>query len=199
MFTPVNAMAYRAAAFVARRTTVAFWTAFRPHRDVSATLGVSAALHLAVFLIIGSSMYDSGEDDSDVPELSVQIESRDGPNEDEFRDASLPKPAPDPVEEVLDDPGTQARESVDAEAVADRTPQEQRMPDAQVAEQSTAEDLAPPEPAAVLTTTSPSDDVGAMAPEPRPDTAIAAIPQPEQTMLTNNVQLLAQKLLDTNM
>src|SRR5689334_12662490 len=115
-------------------------------------------------------MYDSGEDDSDVPELSVQIESRDGPNEDEFRDASLPKPAPDSVEDVLDDPGMQAHESVDAEAVADHTPQQQRAPDAQLAEQSLAEDLTPPDPAAVLTTTAPSDDVVAMAPEPKPDT-----------------------------
>lgn len=199
MFTPVYAIAYRDASFVTRRASVAFWTAFRPHRDVTTTIGVSAALHLAVFLIIGSSMYDAGEDDENIPELSVQIESREGPNEQEFRDASLPKPVPDPVEDVLDDPGTNARETVDAEALADVTPEQERTPDAQVAENVEAQDLTPVDAGAVLTTTSPSEDVVALVPEPQPNTAVAVIPQPEQKMLTRNVQQLAQKLLDTNM
>ena len=56
-----------------------------------------------------------------MPELSVQLETREGPNDEEFTEAALPKPAPDPVEDVLDDPGT-GEQSIDAPALADARP-----------------------------------------------------------------------------
>ncbi|HEX6637194.1 MAG TPA: hypothetical protein VF033_06020 [Steroidobacteraceae bacterium] len=177
---------------------MAFWIAFHPHRRVSTGLGISATLHLAVFIIIGSAMYTSGEDDSNVPELSVQLETRTGPNDEEFSDAALPEPAPEPVEEVIDDPGT-TQQRRDAEAVAESVPEEERTPDAEVAEELVAEAMIPAEAGAILTTTAPSEDTVALVPEPSVAAAIAAIPQPEQKMLTHNVEQLAQKLLDTNM
>ena len=74
-----------------------------------------------MLLIIGSAIYDNGEDEQDVPELSVQLETRAGPNDEEFTEAALPQPAPEPVEDVLDDPGT-GEQSFDAPMVADATP-----------------------------------------------------------------------------
>ncbi|HUQ12534.1 MAG TPA: hypothetical protein VM146_19670 [Steroidobacteraceae bacterium] len=181
-----------------QRTSVAFWTSFRPHRAVSSGLGISATLHLAVFLIIGSAMYSSGEDDADVPELSVQLVSRDGPNDPEFTDAALPKPAPEPVKEVLDDPGT-SEQTVDAETVTSAMPVREVTPDAEVTEETEARFETPAEVGAVLATTAPSSDVVPLVTEPSVKAAIAEIPQPEKQMLTRNVEHLAQKLLDTNM
>ena len=89
MFTPVYAHAYRDVSFVVQRTAVAFWTSFRPHREFSSTLGISLVLHVAVFVIFGSALYSSGEDDANVPELSVQLETRAGPNDEEFTEAVL--------------------------------------------------------------------------------------------------------------
>jgi hypothetical protein len=197
VFTPAYAHAYRDVSFVVQRTAVTFWTSFQPHREVSSTLGISLVLHVAVFVIFGSAMYSSGEDDSNVPELSVQLETRAGPNDEEFTEAALPEPAPDPIEDVLDDPGTTAQ-TLDAAQVADTVPLEQHSPDAQVADATEAETEAPTEPGAILTTTAPSEDVVALAPEPS-DRPHADMPQPEKKMLTRNVQQLAQKLLDTNM
>lgn len=198
MFTPAYAHAYRDVAFVVQRTAASFWISFQPHREVSSTLGISLALHLAVFLIFGSAMYSSGEDDANVPELSVQLETREGPNDEEFTEAALPEPAPDPVEDVLDDPGT-TQQTLDAAMVADSLPLDTRTPDAQVADLAEAEAQTPVEPGAILTTTAKSDDLVAMVTEPSLETAMAEMPQPEKTMLTRNVQQLAQKLLDTNM
>ena len=59
VFTPVHAIAYReTASVVGRRAWERFYRAFYPHREVITTLGISAALHLAVLLIIGSAIYD---------------------------------------------------------------------------------------------------------------------------------------------
>ena len=65
MSTPVHASAHRDAVSAIRRAAAAFWIRFLPHRAVSSGLGVSLALHLAVFLIIGTSLYVSGEDETD--------------------------------------------------------------------------------------------------------------------------------------
>jgi hypothetical protein len=194
----VYAIACRDAAFVTRRAAVAFWTAFRPHREVSSGIGISAALHLAVFLVIGTALYDSGDDDRDVPELSVQLETRAGPNDEEFTEAALPQPAPAPVEEVLDDPGTSA-ETIDAAILADATPVEERVPESEVDDAAHALDQTPIETGSVVTTTAPSEDVVALVAEPSVQAAIAEIPQPEKKMLTRNVEQAAQKLLDSNL
>ena len=118
------------AALAIRRAAVTFWTAFRTtHRDITHLLAISAAFHLIVLL--GDRLARSTstvEDDTDVPELSVQIETREGPNSEEFTEAALPQPAPDPVEDVLDDPGT-ADQTLDAAAVADATPVLEQAPD----------------------------------------------------------------------
>ena len=42
----------------------------------------------------------------------MQLDTREGPNDEEFTEAALPQPAPDPVEEVIDDPGTSEQTSM---------------------------------------------------------------------------------------
>jgi hypothetical protein len=151
-----------------------------------------------VFLVFGSALYSSGEDDADVPELSVQLETRAGPNDEEFTEAALPRPAPEPIEDVLDDPGTRP-ETLDAESEGDATPRTDAAPQADISPQSLAQATTPAEAGAVLTTIAPSDDVVPLVPEPAVAAAVAEIPKPEQQMLTRNVQQVAQKLLDSQM
>jgi hypothetical protein len=198
VFTPVYAIAYHDAALVARRASVRFWNRFEPHRDVCTTLGISTLAHLAVLVLIGTALYDAGEDDSDVPELSVQLESRAGPNDEEFTEAALPEPAPDPIEDVVEDPGSSAQ-TVDAPRVASHTPQLEHAPPAPAAEMAAAQPLAPAETGNVLTTTGVSEDAVALAPEPVPEVASTDVSAPERVMLTRQVQNLAQKLLDTEL
>jgi hypothetical protein len=198
VFPPVYAIAYHDAAFVTRRASVKFWTAFHPHRDVTTGLGISALVHLAVFVFIASALYDDGTDESDVPELAVQLETREGPNDEEFTEAALPRPAPDPVEEVIDDPGT-ASQSLDAPALANNVPFEEQAPEVTELENATAQALSPAEVGTVITTTGASGDEVAMVAEPVPAAVIADVSQPEKEMLTKNVQQLAQKLLDTEL
>ena len=200
MSSPAFAIARHDAALVIRRAAVAFWTQLRTtHRDISSCVAISAAFHLIALLAIGSAIYVSGEDATDVPELSVQIETRDGPNSEEFTQAALPQPAPDPVEDVLLDPGT-AAQTLDAATAADSTPVLEQAPD--------VNDLDTPEAMAESGETSAATgpvlatvgDSSTQVPEvPEAVTTPAPMPQPEQVMLTRNVQQLAQKLLDTNM
>ena len=83
---------------------------------------------MLILLGIGSAIYVDGVDDKDVPELSVQLETREGPNDQEFTEAALPQPAPEPVEDVLDDPGT-SEQTFDAPMVADATPMLEEIPE----------------------------------------------------------------------
>jgi hypothetical protein len=199
--SPAWAIAYRDAAFAARRTWGRFWIAFYPHREVSSTLGISAAVHGLLFLLIGSHLYDSGNDDHDVPELSVQLETREGPNDPEFTEAALPKPAPDPVEDVLDDPGTAQRNRDEVSFAASEVPVQEDRPDVTETQEAVAHaQQTPPEFGEVVTTIGTSDNTVAMVAETAPSAAaVIEMPQPEQVMLTRNVQQLAQKLLDTDM
>jgi hypothetical protein len=173
------------------------WERFLPHRDISTTLAISGALHLAVLLVIGAAVYSSGEDSTNIPELSVQIETREGPNSQEMTDAALPQPAPDPVKDVLDDPGTGDR-TLDAPALADNAPRSENLPDTPDLALPAAVAETPPDAGTVVTTTSASPDEVAAVPD-LPVPRVTAMPQPEQTMLTKNVEKLAQRLLDTNM
>jgi hypothetical protein len=202
VYPPAYAIAYRDAALVTQRASAAFWLALsqriQPHKEVLTTQGISASLHLALFLIIGSTLYESGKDNQDVPEISVQLVTREGPNEEEFTEAALPKPAPDPVEQVIDDPGT-GQQTLDALTAANATPITEHAPDAPVQETTEAEALTPEQAGTVLTTTGSSEQAVAMVAEPSPKAAVSEMPQPEKQMLTRNVQQLAQKLLDTNM
>ena len=197
MPTPAYAIAYRDAVFVAGRTWAAFLTRFQPHRTVSSTLGISLAVHVAVFLVFGSALYEAGEDEENEPELSVQLVTREGPNDEELTDAALPKPMPEPVEDVIKDPGTGA-ETLDAENMADLSPQRERAPDAQVAETSKAADMTPTESAPVLTTTGPAEDTVAKVEESTPNAVVAVMPKPEKEMVTRNEQQVALRLLDSN-
>ncbi len=118
-----------------RNAAESFWTALRTtHRDIATTLGISVALHLTLLMLFGAALYTAGEDERDVPELSVQLETREGPSSEEFTEAALPQPAPDPVEDVLDDPGT-TEQTLDAPMVADAVPLLEATP--------TVEELAP--------------------------------------------------------
>src|SRR6186713_581197 len=101
---PVYAIAYRDAALNLRWASVQCWAAFRPHRDSTSCFAISAAVHLLILFGIGAAIYESGEDDKDIPELSVQLETREGPNDQEFTEAALPKPVPEPEEQVVEDP-----------------------------------------------------------------------------------------------
>ena len=129
MLSPAFTTARRQAALVIRSATVTFWTSLRTtHRDITTSLGISAAVHLALLLVFGAALYTSGNDDMDVPELSVQLVTREGPSSEEFTEAALPQPVPDPIEDVLNDPGT-GEQTVDAPAVADAAPLQDRAPD----------------------------------------------------------------------
>jgi hypothetical protein len=196
--SPAFATARHDAATAIRAAAESLWTSLRTtHRDISTTLGISVVAHLVVLLAFGSALYTSGEDDRDIPELSVQLETRTGPQSEEFTEAALPQPAPDPVKDVLDDPGTGA-ETLDAPMLADSVPLAENAPDVQEMAPAAASAELPPAEAPVLTTTGESQaSVSAFTtPNAQP---VEAVPQKEQVMLTKNVQQLAQKLLDTNM
>ena len=171
------------------------------HRDISVSLGVSALVHLALLIAVGASMYTSGEDDRNVPELSVQLETRAGPNSEEFTEAALPKPAPEPpAERVVDDPGT-VDQTIASDTLGAAAPLAEQIPDtpSEDAPQSRPQ-LANLEPAGtVITTTGTSGLTIPLVTEPRVDAPVTLVPQPEKAMLTKNMTKLAQKLLDTNM
>jgi hypothetical protein len=199
VFTPAFATARQDAALAIRRAAATFWTQLRTtHRDITASIGISAAVHVALLVIVGSALYESGQDDADVPELSVQLVTREGPNQEEFTEAALPKPAPDPVEDVLDDPGT-AAQTLDAQAMSAIQPMLEQTPDIETLDTPSVAAATAEAIGSVLTTTSASlTEVPAVAaPETRAE--IEAMPQPEQVMLTKNVQQLVQKLLDADM
>ncbi len=129
MDSPAFATARHNAALAMRNAAESFWTALRTtHRDIATTLGISVALHVTLLMLFGAALYTAGEDERDVPELSVQLETREGPSSEEFTEAALPQPAPDPVEEVLDDPGT-TEQTLDAPMVADAVPLLEATPD----------------------------------------------------------------------
>ena len=198
MSSPAFATARHHAALAIHAAAVSFWTSLRTtHRDISTTLGISLAVHLALLLAFGSALYSAGDDDRDIPELSVQLETRAGPQSEEFTEAALPQPAPDPVKEVLDDPGTGA-ETLDAPMLADATPLLESAPDVQEMAPAAASAELPPAEGPVLTTTGESGSTVAAITQPEAQ-PLETVPQQEQVMLTKNVQQLAQKLLDTNM
>src|SRR5688572_10872285 len=181
-----------------RHAAAAFWTSLRTtNRDISASLAISAAVHLALLLIFGAALYSSGEDDRDLPELSVQLETRQGPSSEEFTEAALPEPAPEPVEDVVDDPGT-APETFDAPQLANAEPLREAHPDIEELAPSAALAEVPASEGPVVTTSGESSASVAAFTQA---TALPAepVPQKEQVMLTKNVQQLAQKLLDSNL
>jgi hypothetical protein len=177
----------------ARQALQRFWNSYE-HREITTTLGISGAVHLALLLVFGAAVYSSGEDAVDIPELSVQLETREGPNSDEFTEASLPQPAPDPVEQTITDPGS-AMQSFAAPAVADALPQLEQTPDASELDLPAAMPMEAVS-GAVLTTTSESPQLVPQVAEPR---AVEAIEQLERLQLTKNVTKVAQQMLDTNL
>jgi len=181
-----------------RRVWAALWTSLRTtNRDISTTLGISAALHIAVLVIFSAALYTSGEDDENIPELSVQIETREGPSSEEMTDAALPEPAPEP-EHVNTSPGN-SEHTVEAPVVADARPvQPAAAEDSEEPAQPAIADAEPTE-GPVLTTTGESSTAVAMDDPNLHETPPAPVPETEQVMLTRNVTQLAQKLLDTNM
>jgi len=205
---PDVATAQKDAAPALRRVSVMCWALIRPawdslrttNREISTTLGISAGVHVALFLIVGTALYSSGEDDADVPELSVQLVTRQGPNSEEFTEAALPKPVPEPVDEELPHPGTSAQ-TVDSPSQASAVPQLEKSPDvAEVQEAQAFAQVTPSETpeGPVITTTGPSDSSVAEVTEPQP-VVQQPVPETEKVMLTRNVQHLAQQLLDTNL
>jgi hypothetical protein len=128
----------------------------------------------------------------------VQLETRAGPNDPEFTEAALPKPAPRPIEPVLDDPGTGER-SVDAETIADAVPEVERAPDVTRVAEAEAAEVTPEENGAAITTIGESSHEVAMVEQPSPKASIANIPEREQVMLTRSVQQAARQLLETNL
>jgi hypothetical protein len=198
VLSPVYAISCHDAASAARRASVKFWTAFQPHREVTTSLGISAFVHLSLFLFVASALYEDGRDDADIPELSVQLETRAGPNEEEFTEAALPRPAPEPLDEVIDEPGG-STQTVDAPAVANDVPFLEHAPEVVPTETYAATATTPAETGTVVVTTGVADQQVAMVPEPVPETTLADIEPPEKVMLTRHVQKLAQQLLDTEL
>jgi predicted nucleic acid-binding Zn ribbon protein len=199
VFSPAHANAYRDASLVVKRATAILWTAFLPHRDVSTSLGISAAVHLVLLLGIGAAMYEDGEDETDIPELSVQLVTREGPNAEEFTEASMPVPAPEPLENVLDDPGT-GEQTLDAPLLADRSPALERIPDVTELDMPAAVAEPAPDTTPLLTTIGSSASEAPVVVEhaPAPAPAAESMREPEQVMLARNVKQLATRLLDTN-
>jgi hypothetical protein len=201
VFTPVVAVQEEPPAVRILGALTASWTTFREkHRDITVSVGASAVVHLAVLIIVGASMYESGEDDRNVPELSVQLVTREGPSSEEYTEAALPKPAPQPVQAVVDDPGT-SEHTVASDALGMTAPMPEQVPD--VVPEETQQPQAHVETleasGAVLTTTGTSGLSVPIVTEPRPEAPVTMVPQPEKVMLTKSVTQLAQKLLDTNM
>ena len=90
MLSPAFTTARRQAALAIRSATVAFWTSLRTtHRDITTSLGISAAVHLALLLGFGAALYTAGNDEMDVPELSVQLVTREGPSSEEYHRGGL--------------------------------------------------------------------------------------------------------------
>ena len=195
MSAPAFATERISALLAIRRAMGTFWTSLRTrNRDISTTLGISIALHLAVLFMFAAALYENGEDDMDVPELTVQIETREGPNSPEFSDAALPMPAPEPTEQVIDDPGT-SEQTVAANVPNAPVP----LPANDPAPVESVLATPPPEPlesvGELLTTTAESPEQVHIA-EDAPE--VASVPEPEQVMLRKNVEQLALKMLETN-
>ncbi len=195
MEAPVFATSRPGAALALRQAWGRFRTAFVARREITTTLAISTAIHLAILFTFAAALFESGEDDADVPELSVQLVTRDGPSSPEFSEAALPVPAPEPTEEVIDDAGT-------SEQIVAAEPLDLATPASQLAEQFaeqvaavTPED-AGPEAAEVLTTTAESAEAAHIVAE-APGSA-ADVPPTEQTMLRKNVEKLARELLEKN-
>jgi hypothetical protein len=174
---------------------VAFRTTFHPHREVCSGLGISLALHAALFVIVGTALFASGEDDTDAPELSVQLVTREGPSSEEYTEAALPRPAPEPVDEVLDDPGT-APETLEADVLAHAAPMQEPVPDTVPADAPDTPAESALETGNVLTTTGSSEHSVAMVEEPAPPARLAPIPEPEKEMVRRQMEQAAQKLLE---
>ncbi len=204
MLPPGLATAHKDAALAIRRATGTFWAPLRPawvslrttHREISTSLGISIGVHVALFVLFGSALYASGEDHEDIPEISVQLVTREGPSSEQFTEAALPQPAPEPVEPVVDDPGT-GEQTVDAPALASAAPPPDESPDvASEPPQAFAE--VTPDAGPVLTTSGVSSAMVDTVTEPHPAPQ-EPVPETEKVMLTKNVQHLAQQLLDTNL
>jgi hypothetical protein len=202
---PEVASAQKDAALATNRAAAACWALIRPawvslrttNRDISTSLGISAAVHAALFIVFGTTLYLSGEDKEDVPELSVQLETREGPSSEEFTEAALPKPMPEPAEDTIENPGTSAQ-TVDAQSDTSALPQPEKSPDVENVEEAQAVAQVPPAEGPVLTTTGESSSTVAAVTEPHP-VVQEKVPETEKVMLTKNVQHLAQQLLDTNL
>jgi hypothetical protein len=199
--TPAVAVRQEPFAFRALGALATSWAAFRrTHRDISISLGASAAVHLALLIVVGASMYESGTDDHNVPELSVQLLTREGPSSEEFTEAALPKPAPEPVQAVVDDPGT-GEQTVASDLLGMSEPLPEQVPDVTPQEIPQAEPQVETLDAsgAVLTTTGTTSQTVPLVAEPPPDAPMTMVPQPEKVMITKNMTHIAQRLLDTNL
>jgi hypothetical protein len=201
--TPAVAVQEEPPAFRIFGALAASWTRFREKdRAITVSVSASAAVHLALLIAVGTSMYDSGEDDRNIPELSVQLVTREGPSSEEYTEAALPKPAPEPVQPVVDDPGT-AEQTIASDVLATTPPLTEQVPD--VAPEETPQPQAHAQvetleaSGAVLTTTGTSGLSVPIVTEPRPEAPVTMVPQPEKVMITKNMTQVAQKLLDTNM
>jgi hypothetical protein len=167
------------------------------NRDIATTLGISATVHVLLLMLFGTALFVAGEDDRDLPELSVQLVTRTGPSSEEFTEAALPRPAPEPIAEVLDDPGT-AAQTLDSESFADANPVAEVDPAALELDSSEAfASLALSQEPVLITTGESPDEI---PPVTEPAAASSSpVPAVEQKMLTKNVTQMAQQLLDTDL
>jgi hypothetical protein len=198
--TPAVAVQKEPSVFRFLGTLAESWTPFLDrNKEIAVSLYASAFVHAALLLLIGASMYESGADDRNVPELSVQLETRAGPSSEEFTEAALPQPAPEPVEPVIDDPGN-AADTVDADTLAPSAPPEPMSDfDPQEIPQPEAYADTLEASGSVLTTIGTSGLSVPLVTEPVHEAPVTVVPQPEKAMITKNVTRLAQKLLDADM
>jgi hypothetical protein len=193
---PAFATALQDAALAVQHAAMALWTSLRTtNRDIATSLGISASVHIALLLAFGTALYVTGADERDLPELSVQLVTREGPSSEDYTEAALPQPVPEPREEVVEDPGT-GEQSFDATALAASQPYaEQASPLEDPGAAAFAALALSQEP--VLTTAGESEAEVALLTVP-PTVMASPMPQVEQVMLTKSVTQMAQKLLDTD-
>jgi hypothetical protein len=166
-----------------------------PPRRVSTSIGISAGVHIALLLLVGTSLYDTGEDDIDIAELAVQLESTEGPNDDFVSVASTPVPLTTDAEvDRSEAPGITETE-VTTEATDPDTERVDGALDAALAEATAfaAENAASPP---AITTTGESDFKIDIDTESVTTVAAVSMPSTEQAMLEKNILELTQNLLE---
>ncbi len=168
------------------------------NREIGTSLTISTLVHVALLIIVGTSMYEAGDDELDLPELSVQLETREGPTSETVSEAAALAPQAEVVEAVAEIPDS-ASAPLMAESPTPDVVQIDTAVDAASAESSAPGAASEEADGALLTTSGDSSSSVAISAE---SVAVAVpvqaveIPKDEQNMLSQSILQLAQQMLD---